>query len=65
MMIWLGEKAKTGSLIGKVEVGSIGIIVIFVKELSGWFVFGLNSSDVKTEGAEAIARFPFTQIALM
>ena len=65
MMIWLGEKAETGSLIGKVEVGSILIIVIFVSKLSGWLVFGLNSRDVKSEGAEAIARFPFTQIALM
>ena len=65
MMIWLGERARIGSLIGKVEVRSILIIVIFVCGLSSWLVFGLNSRDVKSVGTEAIARFPFTQIALM
>ena len=52
MIMWLGEKAETGSLIGKVEVSSICIIAIFVSELSGWLVFGLNNRDVKSEGAE-------------
>ena len=64
-MIWLGEIAEIRSLVGKVEVSRIWIIVIFVSEFSAWLVLGLSNIDVKSEGAEAIAKFAFIQIALM
>ena len=52
-------------LVGKVEVSKIWIIVIFVSELSACLVLGLSNIDVKSEGAEAIARFAFIQIDLV
>ena len=64
-MIWVGEKAKVRSLIGKVKVSRIRIIVIFVSKLTAWLVLGLSNIDVKSEGAEAIASFVFIQIALI
>ena len=65
MMIWLGEIAEIRSLVGKVEISRIWIIIIFVSELSAWLVLGLSNIVVKSEGAKAIGRFAFIQIALM
>ena len=64
-MIWLGKKSEMRPLVGKVEIRRIWIIVIFVGELSAWLLLGLNNIHVKSEGAEATARFVFIQIAMM
>ena len=64
-MIWLGKKAERRSLVGKFEVSRIWIIVIFVVQLNAWLLLGLSEIHVKSEGAEAIARFAFIQIAMM
>ena len=64
-MIWLGKKSEIRPLVGKVEIRMIWIIVIFVGELSAWLLLGLSNIHVKSEGAEATARFAFIQIAMM